>query len=160
MHGFLEHLQDNIQLAGMYEDADLSLQTHVAEISNTMIAKVDAMLQNIRWGKSNISDFLGRYLTEPKPDVIFEPAPKTSIDDLAKQLAQKPISLTLQSQMLFHQQQFYINGEPLTVPVGLVDQMQAFADHRSLDATSLTLEQQAALASTLHTALIAGYISF
>ncbi|PCI60574.1 MAG: cupin [Methylophilaceae bacterium] len=160
VHGFLEHLQDSIQPAGLYEDADLSIQIHAAEISGDMVTKVEKMLQNIQWDKSNISDFLGRYLTEPKSDVIFEPTPKITIDGFAKQLAKKPISLALQSQMLFHQQQFFINGEPLAVPTRLVDQMQALADHRSLNATSLTLEQQAALASTLHTALIAGYVSF
>lgn len=160
VHGFLEHLQDSIQTEGMYEDADLSLQTHAAEISDSMVTIVEKMLQNIQWDKSNISDFLGRYLTEPKPDVFFEPAPAIPIDDFTQQLSQEPLSLALPSQMLFKEQQFYINGETLAVPTGLVEKIQALADHRFLDATSLTQEQQAALASTLHAAYLAGYINF
>lgn len=160
VHGFLEHLQDSIQTEGMYEDADLSLQIHAAEISDRMVTKVEKMLQNIQWDKSNISDFLGRYLTEPKPDVFFEPAPAISIDDFTQQLSQEPLSLALPSQMLFKEQQFYINGEALAVHAGLVIQMQALADQRFLDATSLTRDQQAALASTLHAAYLAGYINF
>lgn len=71
IEGFLAHLQDTIQIEGLYEDADLSLQQHPAAISDAMIEKVSTILQSITWDKATVSDFLGCYLTEPKPDVLF-----------------------------------------------------------------------------------------
>ncbi|MBL0077268.1 MAG: hypothetical protein IPP41_15650 [Rhodocyclaceae bacterium] len=62
-----------MQLEGRYRDPDLSLQKHPAEIGNQMIEQVEQMLSGIRWKKSLIREFLGRMLTEPKPQVVFDP---------------------------------------------------------------------------------------
>ena len=160
IHAFLEHLQDTVQVEGLYEDADLSLQPHPAEISDTMIEKVEAMLQKITWEKSTVSDFLGRYLSEPKPDVIYEPSENITTIDFANQLSKKPLLLDLKSQLLFHQDHFYINGESLTVPTLILDCVRDLADNRRLDTVSLSVEQQDALANTLQASFIAGYVIF
>ena len=160
IHAFLEHLQDTVQAEGLYEDADLSLQPHPAEISDAMIKKVEAMLQKITWEKSTVSDFLGRYLSEPKPDVIYEPSENITTIDFANQLSKKPLLLDLKSQLLFHQDHFYINGESLTVPTLILDCVRDLADNRRLDTVSLSVEQQDALANTLQASFIAGYVIF
>ena len=160
IHAFLEHLQDTVQAEGLYEDADLSLQPHPAEISDAMIKKVEAMLQKITWKKSTVSDFLGRYLSEPKPDVIYEPSENITTIDFANQLSKKPLLLDLKSQLLFHQDHFYINGESLTVPTLILDCVRDLADNRRLDTVSLSVEQQDALANTLQASFIAGYVIF
>lgn len=160
IHAFLEHLQDTVQAEGLYEDADLSLQPHPAEISDAMIKKVEAMLQKITWEKSTVSDFLGRYLSEPKPDVIYEPSENITTIDFANQLSKNPLLLDLKSQLLFHQDHFYINGESLTVPTLILDCVRDLADHRRLDTVSLSVEQQDALANTLQASFIAGYVIF
>ena len=158
---FLEHLQDNIQLEGLYADADLSLQQHPAQISDAMVEKVETMLQKITWDKSTVSDFIGRYLTEPKPDVFFESSfepNELSIDDFAQQLAEQSLWLDLQSQLLFHHAHFYINGEPLAVLAPIQSHMRDLADQRFLHTMALNDAQRLALASTLYTALMAGYL--
>jgi len=165
INAFLEHLQDTITTEGLYADADLQLQQHPAEISNAMVEKVAAMLQNITWDKNNVSDFLGRYITEPRPDVTFEAldledAAVISVDDFASQLAQSPLHLDLKSQLLFYQNHFYINGESLSVPDLVADAIRDLADERQLDTTTLSEPQQAAIANTLHASLIAGYVNF
>lgn len=160
IQGFLEHLQDTIQTEGLYEDADLNLQQHPAAISDAMIEKVSTMLQTITWDKTTVSDFLGRYLTEPKPDVFFEPSiEEIAIDDIAQLLAEQSLSLDLKSQLLFDSHhQFYINGEQLVVPADILAQMCVLADQRFLQTMTLNSEQRLALANTLHAALMAGYL--
>jgi 50S ribosomal protein L16 3-hydroxylase len=158
IHAFLEYLQDNIQVPGLYEDADLNVQKHPAEISDAMIDKVELILNNISWEKRTAGDFLGRYLSEPKPDVIFEPLSKSSRQAFTKDIAKRPIELDLKSIMLFQHGYFYINGEPLDVPVDLVACMRLLADKRYLDGASLNKTLQIALANTLYPCYEAGYI--
>ena len=124
MHEFLSYLQDNIDACrlnvdSLYRDPDLSLQTHPAEISQDMIKQVSATLQTMTWDNHHIADFLGKYLTEPKPDVVFETPRKISLPSFRKQLSTKNLYLDLKSQLLFNHNQFYLNGEQLAVTAEL-----------------------------------------
>jgi 50S ribosomal protein L16 3-hydroxylase len=164
MQGFLEHLQDTVQAGGLYEDADLGLQQHPAEISADMIAKVETILQKIKWDKSTISSFLGRVLTEPKVGVCFEPVDtdatgEVTIDDFSQALSEQTLWLDLQSILLFSNNYFYINGELLIVPANIQTCIQELADKRSLNTPLLNDAQRRMLAETLHAALLAGYIA-
>lgn len=159
VQGFLDYLQDTIHADGLYEDADLSLQQHPAAISEDMIGKVETMLQKITWDKKVVSDFLGRYLTEPKPDVLFEISTESmTIDEIAESLAEQSLWLDLKSQLLFNHEHFYINGEPLPVPTDIQKQVRELADKRCLSTVTLNKQQQLSLASTFHSALMAGYL--
>jgi 50S ribosomal protein L16 3-hydroxylase len=159
IEGFLDYLQDTIRVDGLYEDADLSLQQHPAAISEDMISKVEAMLQKITWNKAVVSDFLGRYLTEPKTDVLFETSTESmTIKEIAETLAEQSLYLDLKSQLLFNHAHFYINGEPLVVPGDIEEQVRELADKRCLDTCNLNQQQRLTLASTFHSALMAGYL--
>lgn len=159
IESFLAHLQDTIQVDGLYEDVDLSLQQHPAAISDAMIEKVETMLQNIAWDKTIVSDFLGRYLTEPKPDVLYEASTDSmNIGEIAQLLADQSLWLDLKSQLLFTDTHFYINGEPLVVPDDIKEQVRELADKRCLDTINLNEQERLTLASTFHSALIAGYL--
>ena len=80
-----------------------------------MVHKVNEMLQAITWNNDHVTDFLGKYLTEPKPDVIFEPSRKISQKQFANHCQQKIVMLDLKSQMLFSQTEYYLNGEKLNI---------------------------------------------
>jgi 50S ribosomal protein L16 3-hydroxylase len=160
MYEFLSYLQDNITAEGLYEDADLSLQVHPAEIHESMLTKVDAMLQKITWSKEIIADFLGIYLTEPKNEVIFTPNRKISVLEFENKLAKKPIQLDIKSQLLFYQHKFYLNGDRLVVPSALIDCAQKLADHRILDTPNLAKNVQEKLARILHEAYLAGFLAY
>lgn len=159
-YAFLEYLQDTIKLSGLYEDPDLTLQIHPAEISTTMIKKVEAILQKTSWNADSVADFLGRYMSEPKPDITFEPPASITADNFSRLLAESALQLDLQSQMLFSKDSFYINGESLNVPPIIVNCMQTLADTRKLDATTCNLQMRQTIATTLHDAYNAGYIQF
>lgn len=159
-HAFLEYLQDTTNVSGLYEDPDLSTQTHPAEVSEIMVKKVATILQKVTWDTNSVADFLGRYMSEPKPDIVFEPSEPISVDDFGMLLAETALQLNLKSQMLFSKNIFYINGESLNVPPIIVNCMQKLANTRMLDATTLNKQQRQTVAETLHGAYSAGYVKF
>ena len=160
MYEFLNYLQDHLNAEGLYCDPDLRLQKHPAEISELMINKVSGMLQKITWNKNNVADFLGKYLTEPKPDIVFEPSRKISKNEFTKQLAKKTLWLSLKSQLLFTGNRFYLNGESLAIPADIISFMQDFADKRYLKTPALQANIHAALGEVLFESYLAGFICF
>lgn len=132
---FLVHLQDHIRIPGRYRDPDLRLQKHPAEIGAAMIAQVEEMLAKIRWNRATVKDFLGRALTEPKPQVYFDPqqAP-ISPRQFARQCEQRGLRLDPKTQLLFAGTRFYINGEPCKVAQGDRGVLRRLADRRELAA--------------------------
>ncbi len=164
-HEFLSYLQDNISadalyVEDLYADTDLKLQNHPAEISADMINKVSGMLQKITWDKDKVADFLGKYLTEPKLDLVFEPNRKISKTEFTKRLSQKTLYLSLKSQLLFTQNNFYLNGERLVVSAETVVIMKRFADKKFLETTAMTANIHEALGDALFESFLAGFISF
>jgi 50S ribosomal protein L16 3-hydroxylase len=157
-HAFLEFLQDNLQVEGLYQDPDLPFQEHPAEITQHMIDKVDIMLQSIRWDKVVVSDFLARYISEPKADIVFIPPKKISFKLFMNKLSKTSLELDLKSQFMFYQNHFYMNGESLTVSPIIVKYMKVFADTRCLDTSKLNKQQLEAIAHSLHSAWNAGYV--
>lgn len=158
MHEFLNYLQDNVQAEGLYTDPDLILQKHPAEISEQMINKVSEMLQKITWDKHSVADFLGKYLTEPKLDIVFEPNRKISRNEFIRQIAHKSIWLGLKSQLLFTRDNFYLNGEKLTVPADMINCMKDLADKRYLKTYALQANIHATLGDVLFESYLAGFI--
>ncbi|MHB1333166.1 MAG: JmjC domain-containing protein [Sulfuriferula sp.] len=131
---FLVYMQDRIELAGMYQDPDLSLQKHPAQIGDAMLAQVDAMLERIRWSSKEVADFLGCYLTEPKSHQFFEPPDQPlSKASFNRRALQSGVHLAAQSQMLFRKGDFFLNGECIGCKEGSERAvLQALADRRRL----------------------------
>ena len=159
-HEFLHYLQDQLQLFGIYADADLTVQSHPAEISRSMVDKVHQSLQAITWQPQQVGDFLGRYLTEPKAHIVFDPPKKMSLKLFSQHLNQEALYLSLPSQMLFWQDRFYLNGESLTVPAQLLSALKTLADERCLDCTTLDAVKIDELAALMHPHYLAGYVTF
>ena len=159
-HEFLSFLQDNIYADGLYADADLKLQNHPAEIGDDMINKVSEMLQKITWDKKNVADFLGQYLTEPKLDIVFTPNRKISKAEFIKQLAAKTLHLDLKSQLLFTQNNFYLNGEKLNVPTTILNELKELADKRYLKIVALPINIHAVAGDMLYESFLAGFVCF
>ena len=138
-HGFLMHLQDTLELDGRYADPDLKRSAHPGEISPAMLAKIEAMIARIKWTKRDITEFTGRYLSEPKPSVFFD-TPQTPLSLAAfKKLAGKHgVRLNAKSRLLFAGKQFFINGEAFTPPPEEWAAWQKLADIRELEPAHIT----------------------
>ncbi len=132
--GFLEYLQDTVQLAGRYQDPTLKTQNHAAEISTEMIDQVATMVEKIRWDRQTVRNFLGCTLTEPKPHVYFEP-PQRPLSRTRFLLAanRRGVRLDLRSQLLFSGGAFFINGDMTeSLPAGTCRALRKLANTRQL----------------------------
>jgi len=162
-HEFLNYLQDHLppalNQATLYQDPDLTLQTHPAEISAMMVSKVHAMLKALECNPSLVGDFLGLYLTEPKPQIVFEPAKKISLNTFKSRLATHTLYLSLPSQMLFLENQFYLNGERMKLDASILDAMRRLADQRYLETSHLTPPVLSSLAEACYPHYLAGYLT-
>lgn len=131
---FLVYMQDKLALEGRYQDPELTLQTHPAEIGEAMVVQMEAMVAQVQWGRTDVVDFLGRYLTEPKPHVYYQPPHRAlSYDKFAAQIQKKGVRLAPQSRMLFHADQYYLNGELVNL-AGHRVALQLLADMRQTNA--------------------------
>lgn len=161
VHEFLSFLQERYVSESMYADPDLGLQQHPAEIGTAMLDQVAGMLDNIRWNKADIADFLGQYLSEPKPHVMFDQPAPVSESAFHKRLKKEGIDLSLKSQMLFHGKHFFINGEQVEIPKSCGDLMRQLADQRHLAAMNFTGDfTDKFLVKQLHEWYLAGYLCF
>ncbi len=132
---FLTHLQDRLDLDGRYADPDLKPPRHTAQLPGMMVERLNRVIKAIRWNKEDVEEFLGVYLSEPKPNVYFHP-PKRPLTparflDLA---GKRGIRLDPCSRMLFAKTRFFINGEPFLPPAFVRRSLVDLADRRGLDA--------------------------
>lgn len=133
---FLVSQQDRICLEGMYADPDLKRQRHPSEISADMLNQVQAVIQQIQWGKADIADFLGSYLSEPKPHIYFStPKKPYTRKQFQRSIAASGISLDLKTLFLCHDDNVYLNGIKFPVDKGSYLILRTFADNRHLPAT-------------------------
>ncbi|MDR2195646.1 MAG: cupin domain-containing protein [Gallionellaceae bacterium] len=134
---FLVYLQDRIRIDGMYADPDLKLQSHPSEISADMLRQVKRAIGKIRWERRDIADFLGSYLSEPKPHIFFDPPGKPlDAKRFARAVRDRGVALDLKSQMLCHDGVIFINGIACDVGKTTYRCLRHLADARRLNAAT------------------------
>jgi 50S ribosomal protein L16 3-hydroxylase len=117
----------------MYADPDLATQSHPSEISPAMLDQVAQAINQIRWDKEDIANFLGCYLSEPKAHIFFDPPTRPMSLDKFRQAAQKQgVVLDLKCQMLCHANCIFMNGEVHAVDLGQYPKLRELADQRAL----------------------------
>lgn len=152
---FLEYLQDNLQLDGIYQDRDLRLQQHPGEISDHLLQRFGGMLDGVQWNKHDIRLFCGRYLTEPKPNIVFHtPRRAAGFSMFVKRVASRGLRLALPTRLLFCGRDLFVNGEHHRVNGGNLADFVRLADQRQLTACQLSC----AAARLLYTWYRAGYV--
>ena len=157
---FLTYLQDKLELPGMYSDPDLKQQKHVAEIPAAMLDWAEKTIKAAaRWNKSDIADFLGRYLSEPKPHVYFDPPyrPK-SLTAFTKAVQKTGLALDARSQMLFRGEAFFLNGERVEASTAMQPTLKALADKRFLLPGECGQEQGQEMLALLYLWYQAGFL--
>ncbi len=142
---FLVYLQDRICVDGMYADPDLKTQIHPSEIGTPMLQQVAQAIRKVQWDDEDVANFLGCYLSEPKPHIFFDtPAKPLSATRFAQALQTRGITLDLKTQMLCHGSTVFINGDSHPVGKGGYRALRELADTRELPAgkklTQETLE--------------------
>lgn len=137
---FLDWLHERGLPEARYRDPRLEPAARPARLPPGMVAFARATLARIRWGAADVEEFLGRYLTEPKPHVRFEPGARTGA-----RLDGAHVRLDPRTQMLYAGRRLFVNGEALTPPVRAAAALRALADRRELSGKALAREPAAAL---------------
>jgi 50S ribosomal protein L16 3-hydroxylase len=154
---FLAYLQERCALDGMYADPELTVQAHPAEIGAGMLDRVANMLEPLRWQSEHIAHFLGCYLSEPKPHVIFDAPASMRPATFAKKLQTQALALALKTQMLFFRDALFINGEEVSMDASARALLIELADRRQMEPQEITDPD---LLSLLHDWYQAGYVEF
>jgi len=142
---FLDFLRDQCALPGRYADPDLAPSREPARISRAMYAKVTRVLLQIRWNRALTQRFLGSYLSEPKPAVVFtRPSRRLSRSTFFSRVAKSGVHLDPRTQWLYDRVSLYINGEAHPWPAGTRGALTSLANARSLGslaAAALPVQQ-------------------
>lgn len=135
---FLVYLQDNICMDGFYADPDLGHSAHPGRIPTIMANRLKEMIRSIRWTDRDMEDFIGRYLSDPKPNIFFDPPVRPiSYARFHKLACERGVALDARSRMLYLGRAFFMNGERLEVEQAIQVLLQHLADRRYLPATDL-----------------------
>ena len=136
---FLAYLEDKAPVDGRYSDPHLSVQSRPALIAPAMLAQVARVLGNIAWNSDDVTEFLGRYLSEPKAHVVFAP-PRKTLSEIAfsKAARRSGVKLALGSLMLYASTMLFINGEVYKTTRAMRSALRRLADARQLPGRQIS----------------------
>src|SRR5438105_7263114 len=122
---FLDWLHERGMPDAVYRDPGLAPVVHPARIPSRMLSFTADLLSRIRWSRRDAADFLGRYLSQPKPHVVFKRS--TGKGELVR--------LDPKTQLLYYGARFFINGESFSVKHAQL--VKELADRRQSDTRRL-----------------------
>ena len=129
----LDWMRDGLDLPGRYADPDLGVTHEPARIGAAMQRQCAAMLAAIRWDRTAIGRFLGAFLSEPKPAVVFaRPRPPLSRQAFGARARRRGVRLDLKSQLLYDDRHLFMNGNALSLPAAGVATLRHLANARAL----------------------------
>ena len=124
---FLDYLHERGMPEAEYRDPGLTPARRGAQIDARMVSFAATLLKKIRWQRRDVEDFLGRFLTTPKPEVVFRKS--ASRGNL--------VELNPKTQLLYRGSRFFINGESFTAAPRQRGALAQLADRRQASARGL-----------------------
>ncbi|WP_019140685.1 cupin domain-containing protein [Noviherbaspirillum massiliense] len=135
---FLQFMAEAVELPGRYADPDLSPTRNPAEIGSGMLTRIAEELSKIRFTREDITIFLGEYLSEPKPNVFFEPPQRPlNIERFSRSAARRGIALSPRTRMLYRGVHVFINGESFIAGKNERRPLHDLANARRLDGAAI-----------------------
>jgi 50S ribosomal protein L16 3-hydroxylase len=155
---FLAFLQDRLALPDtLYADPDLRPARAPALLDDALVARCVRMLRRVRWSRRDALEFIGCYLSEPKPHVRFVPPPRPlAAAAFARACARRGVTLAPATGMLYRENRVFVNGEAADVAPGARALLARLANRRALPAGTSVTPEAAAL---LYTWYRAGYLA-
>ncbi|MCC7040584.1 MAG: cupin domain-containing protein [Burkholderiales bacterium] len=155
---FLDHLRDRVDLAGRYADPGIVPTTRPAHIPAALQEHAVATLARLTFDRAFVTRFLGSLLSEPKPQVYFDPpASPLPLRGFIAAIRRRGVHLDRRTQWLYDDDALYINGEAHPWPRAGRALLARLADARALtpaDAARLP----AAATSLLHAGYRHGFL--
>jgi len=131
---FLDHVRDALDIPGRYADPDLHATSRPARIDRLMQRRLGETIARVRWTRHDVARFIGGFLTEPKPNVVFEARPRASRMSFVRQSSRAGVRLDRRTQLLYDDAQFYVNGHSGALASTSSDALRILADQRRLSA--------------------------
>ena len=122
---FLDHLHERGLPDAAYRDPDLRAAARPAQIGAELVAFAARQLARIRWNRGDVQTFLGRFLSTPKPNIVF----RGSTGKRSRLLRCEAI-LDPKTRLLYRGSRFFINGEVLVPRPSQRAALAALADRR------------------------------
>jgi 50S ribosomal protein L16 3-hydroxylase len=143
-----------------YADADLTSARRSLEVDDAMVDRVVSILEPIRWDRADIGDFLGRFLTRPKPRAVFVPPSRPlSEEGLARRLGRRGrLALALPSRGLVRGSRLFLNGEAHPARRATVRLFEPLLSRRSV-ALPLAQASDDESLRILHAHYVAGHLA-
>jgi 50S ribosomal protein L16 3-hydroxylase len=124
---FLDWLHERGLPDASFQDPHLKPTSRTGLLPRELIAFAKKTLSRIRWSEADVADFLGRYLTLPKPHVVFHPSRSSGSE----------LRLDPKTQLLYLGNRFFINGESFVARKSQLAPLKRLADSRRLGRRSL-----------------------
>ena len=128
---FLDWLHERGLPEARYRDPDLQPAAAPARLPAAMVGYAQRTLARIRWSRAEVEEFLGEYLTLPKPHVVFRPR------RAMRALRGSIVRLDPKTQLLYSARKFFINGETLELRSAA---LRSLADRRWAHGGALARE--------------------
>lgn len=119
---FLDWLHERGLPDASYRDPALGPASRPGRIPDELVSYAMRIVQRIRWAPGDVERFLGEYLSEPKPHVVFEPG---------KPRAGSRVRLDPRTRLLYRGRRFYINGESVAAAGRDAPFLRRLADRRT-----------------------------
>jgi 50S ribosomal protein L16 3-hydroxylase len=129
---FLDWLHERGLRDARYRDPGLRPASQPGRIPPELTTFARKFLATIRWTHADVARFLGEYLTQPKPHVVFR----------SRSAQGAWIRLDAKTQLLYSGKRFFINGEPFSLPVRDRASMRELADRRGIAARRLASQSR------------------
>jgi 50S ribosomal protein L16 3-hydroxylase len=153
---FFSDLSTRLDLPGRYADPGQPATRAAGRVPAAMIDATVEAISAVRWNRSDVADFLGVYLSEPKAHVFFEPPEKVPAPAaFAKLVAKRGVSLDRRTILLYGPKAVYLNGECIRFPRGVPEALVQLADRRMLTADALP----GAMVRLLHSWFADGFLT-
>ncbi|WP_193727625.1 cupin domain-containing protein [Paraburkholderia franconis] len=145
--------------SALYRDPQQPAVERPAQLPPALVDRVGAILARVDWSDKDVSSFLGTYLSEPKPSVVFDP-PERPLDEarFVRRAMKEGVRLDRKTVLLYDNRSYYLNGEESRL-AGVKNWVIELADNRSLSAKRfVTLSPQSSMTALLHEWYRAGWI--
>ena len=110
--GFLDDLHERGLPRAQYRDPGLRPARRSAQIPRALADHAAGTLRRIRWSRGDTERFLGRFLTTPKPHVVFAPPGRPlGLAEFRRRLRRSRVALDPKTQMLYRGARLFCNGE-------------------------------------------------
>lgn len=153
---FLDFLQDRLELDGRYSDPDLAPTRRPGRIPSALVTHSARTIAQVRWSSGDVAEFTGCYLSEPKPNVVFQkPARALASATFAQRVQAHGVALARASRMLYYGTRVFMNGEVVEPERSAARELMRLADMRELRPP---IELDQAGWGLLYDWYIAGYI--